>query len=480
MLRHKDSMLWLGMGLGKTIITLSALTSRMRANQVQKTLVFGPLRVIHSVWAKEARKWSHTKHLTFSVVHGDKETRLRRLFTPADIYLCNYENMNWLAAELDRYFLSQGKPLPFQMVVYDEVSKLKNSTTVRMQGGNRDRLDKHKKEHVIHITGWRKFVDQFDYRVGLTGTPAPNGYVDLHGQYLAVDGGVRLGEYITPYRDRFFTQDWNGWKYTPTVEGKKVIEQLVADVTINMESKDYLDLPEFIVTNLMVDLPPNARKCYDELEAELFTQLDSGDTIELYSKQTVGNKLLQLCNGQPYTDQSNEDGAYDILHSVKLEALESVLEEAAGEPVLCSYSFRSDSSRIMKHFKKYKPVDLTRVPASRTQAVIESWNRGEIRLLIGHPASMGHGIDELQQSGSIVVWFGINWSWELYNQMNCRLDRQGQTKVGKIIRILCRDTVDLAVADAIERKANDEQGLKSAMNRYRQGMLDNDLTLNFF
>jgi SNF2 family DNA or RNA helicase len=478
MLQHDDSMLWLGMGLGKTPVTLTTVVDRMRAGQVQKTLVFGPLRVIQAVWAREARKWSHTKHLRFSVVHGTKEKRSRALFADADIYLINYEAMNWLAEQLDHYYISQGKPLPFQMVVYDEVSKLKNSTTLRMAGGNRDRKDGRGETYKIEVTGWRKILPYFSYRTGLTGTPASNGYLDLHGQFLAVDGGERLGEYITHYKDSYFVSDYSGWKYTPTDLGKQWIEHKISDITVKMDSRDYLDLPDAQVTNLMVDLPASARKAYKEVEKNMFTQLDSGSEVEVFSRSSVSNKCLQFCNGSPYL--SSESPEFEAIHDAKLDALEDVLEEAGGSPVLCSYSFTADADRIMKKFKKYRPVNLTKTKSKDTESVINRWNNGEIKLLVGHPASMGHGVDGLQDSGHIVVWFGINWSLELYDQMNGRLDRQGQVHPVSIIRILCNDTVDLAVADAIERKTDDQEGLKRALQRYRDGHTTNDLEVNFF
>ena len=477
-LTHDDSMLWLGMGLGKTPITLTTIIDRMRAGQVKKVLIFGPLRVIQAVWSRESRKWEHTKHLRFSVVHGTREKRTRALFADADIYLINYENMNWLAETLDHYYTSQGKPLPFQMVVYDEVSKLKNSTALRMKGGKRDRKDKRGRVHEIKITGWRKFINQFQYRTGLTGTPASNGYIDLHGQFLAVDGGERLGEYITHYRDSYFMSDYNGWGYTPTELGKQWIEYKVSDITIKMDARDYLDLPDVKVTNMMVDLPEKARKAYKEIEKEMFTQLDSGREVEVFSRSSVSNKCLQFCNGSPYLISGSTE--YEAVHDAKLDALEEVLEEAAGSPVLCSYSFVADAERIMKRFKKYKPVNLTNTASKDTEKVINKWNRGGIKLLIGHPASMGHGIDGLQDSGHIVVWFGINWSLELYDQMNGRINRQGQSQPVSIIRILCNDTIDLAVADAIERKNDTQEGLKTALQRYREGITTNDLEVNFF
>jgi SNF2 family DNA or RNA helicase len=466
------------MGLGKTPVTLTTIVDRMRAGQVQKTLIFGPLRVIQAVWARESRKWSHTKHLRFSVIHGTKEKRSRALFADADIYLINYEGMNWLAEQLDHYYISQGKPLPFQMVVYDEVSKLKNSTTLRIAGGNRDRRDGRGETYKIKVTGWRKILSHFKYRTGLTGTPASNGYLDLHGQFLAVDGGERLGTHITHYKDSYFASDYNGWSYTPTTLGKQWIEFKISDITVKMDARDYLDLPDCQVTNLMVDLPDGARKAYKEIEKHLFTQLDSGREVEVFSKSSVSNKCLQFCNGSPYL--SSDSPEFEALHDAKLNALEDVLEEAGGSPVLCSYAFKADAERIMKKFKKYRPVNLTNTPSKDTEKVIDRWNRGEIQLLVGHPASMGHGVDGLQDAGHILVWFGLNWSLELYDQMCARINRQGQAHPVSIIRILCNDTVDLAVADAIERKSDTQEGLKAALQRYRDGHTTNDLETNFF
>jgi SNF2 family DNA or RNA helicase len=229
---------------------------------------------------------------------------------------------------------------------------------------------------------------------------------------------------------------------------------------------------------MMVDLPVKVRKAYQEIEKQMFTQLESGREVEVFSKSSISNKCLQFCNGSPYLSSNSSE--YEAVHDVKLDALEEVLEEAAGSPVLCSYTFKADAERIMKRFKKYKPINLTNTPSKDTEKVINKWNRGEIKLLIGHPASMGHGIDGLQEAGYIVVWFGINWSLELYDQMNGRINRQGQTQPVSIIRILCNDTIDLAVADAIERKTDDQEGLKAALQRYHDGITTNDLEVNFF
>jgi len=474
---HHQSMLWLGMGLGKTITTLTSIVDRMNAGQVKKTLIFGPVRVINSVWEPEAQKWDHTKHLTFSTIHGSPTKRSRAMFAEADVHLVNYENANWFCEQLLHYYIDQGKPLPYDMVVYDEISKFKNSTSKRMAGGYTDRTGKDGEEIRIKLHGWRKMIPHFTYRMGLTGTPAANGYEDLFGQFLVIDGGERLGEYVTHFKDSYFKSDYMGWGCEVTKIGKQFIEKKISDITLKMDAKDYLDLPDVKVTNMMVDLPVKARKVYDEMEANMFAALDNGDDLEVFSQSAVSNKCLQICNGAAYL--SAESDEWSKVHDAKLDALEEVLEEAGGAPVLCSYSFKADAERIMKKFKKYRPVNLTAEKASATAGILKKWKEGKIKLLVGHPASMGHGIDGLQDSGYIMVWFGMNWSLELYEQMNARLDRQGQTHPVSIIRILCNDTVDLAVADAIERKTDSQTGLKDALQRYRKGITTNALEVSF-
>jgi SNF2 family DNA or RNA helicase len=476
-LYKEHTMLWLQMGLGKTIISLTTIVDRMRAGQVKRTLIFGPLRVINSVWEAEAQKWTHTKHLTFSIVQGSYKQRLKLLFKKADITLINYENMNWLAEILCHFYLDKKREIPFQMIIYDEISKLKNSTALRMRGGTRDRQDATGKTYQIYIQGWRKLIDKFKFRIGLTGTPASNGYIDLHGQYLAVDNGERLGKYITHYRNSYFTVKYSGWGYDITNIGKKTIKFLISDVTKKMDAKDYLDIPDVQEIDVMLDLPKRIKTKYKLLEKEMFLAFDSGLEVELFNKATLSNKCLQFCNGSPYIDTITKK--WEKIHDIKLTALNDVLEEAAGSPVLCAYSFRSDAERIMQHFRQYKPVNLTNEPVKNIARIIQEWKQKKIKLMIGHPASMGHGIDGLQESGSIIVWFGLNWSYELYEQMNGRLVRQGQQKPVTITRLLCKDTADLAVAQAINRKSTDQKDLKSAMDAYRKGVIKSNLKISF-
>lgn len=481
-LTHPDSMLWLGTGLGKTACALTAVVDRQRADLLRGTLILGPLRVVQSVWRKEARKWTHLQHLRFSLIHGDKMTRRRAMFARADVHLINYENLSWFAGELDHYFLSRGEPIPWNMVVYDEVTKLKNSTSVRMNGGKRDITNPRTgAETTITKIGWRKFIDQFDYRIGLTGTPASNGYLDLHGQFLAVDGGKRLGPRKTAYRENYFAQDWNGWGYRVTDVGRQQIESRIHDITLKMDTKDYRnDIPDAVTSDIMVTLPPKAMKVYKDMEKDMFAELEENREIEVFNGAAAAMKCLQIANSAIYTPERLPDDAEHTasplgrkewvkVHDAKLDALEDVIEEAGGNPVLVSYAFKSDAARIMERFKKLNPVNLTAEPASRTEAIIQRWQQGSIQLMIAHPASAGHGIDGLQDTGNIVVWFGLTYSLELYDQMNARLDRTGQKRPVSIVRILAEGTIDLAVAGALRAKATDEASLKSAIDAYRRG-----------
>ena len=507
---HDVSMLWMGCGMGKTIVTLSTIEHRMRAGQIRKVLVFAPLRVCHAVWRRESRKWEHTQHLRFSVVGWPSERkRLRHLFADADIYLCNYENMGWLSNTLQHYFIDQGKPFPFDMVVYDEITRVKDSTSQRVAGGRR----RKKKEQIvvydkrftvddyldagwsleqlveddlchvtpaeyIRITGWRQMIPYIRYTTGLTGTPAPNGYLDLHGQYLVIDGGERLGQYVTHYKDNYFTQDYDGWSYIPSETGKRIIEERIADITIKMDA-DPGSMPPLFVNNMMVDLPDSVMDRYREVEQEMYTRLDDGTEIQLFNRASVSNKCLQFCNGAAY--RAPNEPEWTAVHDEKLQALDSIIEEAGGRTVLVGYSFKFDAERIMERYKKLKPVNLTKTKVEKFEDVLELGNQGRIRLMVGHPASLGHGVDGLNEFCQTIVWFGCPWSLELYVQMIGRIaaGERFQNPV-TMHRILAAGTLDIAVVDALLRKDTDERGLKQAITRYRAGLLDPDGTPSFW
>lgn len=534
---NPDSMLWLDMGLGKTVITLTTIDYRMRQNEISKALIFGPLRVVHTVWENESRKWEHLKHLRFQIIHGSESKKEQRLFNnDVDIHLINYENMAWLASTLDRYFLSQKKKLPWQMVVYDEVTKIKKSNTVRMSGGKKrlkksrqvnmhssdgvfvlndhgfykrdsivfndsvELLTKDKEYFVKHVTkdrfslhhnlksppipipsiryegkltvrkakmlkGWNSVLKEFSYRTGLTGTPAPNGYGDLHGQYLAVDGGKRLGWFFNQFSQNYLTSNFNGFGHRVTKIGMELIKKQIKDITVEMSASDYLQLPGSIVNDIIVELPPKIRESYDMLEKELFVELDNQTGIEVFNAVSLTNKCLQFSNGSPYL-RSNKPEWYP-LHDVKLNALESVLEEAYGSPVLVAYLFKPDAQRIMVKFKRFSPVNITETPAKDLGRVIKNITEGKHLLVVGHPASMSHGIDGLQNVIHIGVWFGLNWNLEFYQQFMGRYIRQGQKKTTITHRIMCNNTMDEAVRISLENKSTSQEDLKKALGQYR-------------
>lgn len=443
---HPYSMLWMEMGLGKTIVTLTSMAHLTECGYLKGVLVLAPIRVCRLVWRQEAAEWEHTKHLTFSMVMGTKDQRTRALLKEADVYLCNYDNLGWLAETLHQYFISRGKPLPFNGVVYDEITKTKNSTTNR-------------------VKSLRKILDHFNWRTGLTGTPASNGYKDLHGQYLVVDGGERLGTSKTAFRTRFYRKD-GPYKEVPYADTEETIKHLIGDITLEMSAADYLTMPDLVVNDVMVELTPELRKQYNDMERDFFIQLDSGSEKEMFNAASLTNSCLQFSNGAMYPVAGMP--LWEPIHELKLDALEDIIEESNGQPVLCAYSYRSDAERIMSRFAELQPINLTdcKSEAALTTAM-HRWQNGNCQLMIFHPASAGHGIDGLQKTGNTIVWFGLNWSLDLYDQANARLHRQGQGKPVVCHRILTIDTLDQAQALALNDKANTQQSLKNAIKSYR-------------
>lgn len=445
--RLPHSMLWMSMGLGKTVVTLSSILYLTQIGFLRGVLVIAPIRVAQTVWDQEALKWSHTKDIKFSKVLGTKDQRIRGLLKKADVYLINYENLRWLSEVLHTYFISKKKSIPFNGIVFDEVTKCKDTTTER-------------------VKSFMKIINYFEWSTGLTGTPAPNGYKDLHGQYLVLDKGQRLGRYKTAYEAKFFHKV-GPYKIVPYHDTTERIKSLIGDITLEMSAKDYNPLPDFIVNDIALNLPNTLRKQYDELEKELFVRLDSGVDVEVFNAAALSNKLLQFCNGFIYPTP----GIYqwERIHDIKLNALEDILEEASGQPVLCSYSYRADAERIMLKFKDLRPINLTDCKSEKS--VVEAMNRwksGDCPLMVGHPASMGHGIDGLQDNGHIIVWFGLNWSLDLYEQFNARICRQGQPMPVVCHRLLINDTLDQAQSLAIKDKGTAQETLRDAIKEYRK------------
>lgn len=448
------SALWLDMGLGKTVITLTSIAHLLNTGFLRGVLVVAPIRVIRMVWRQEAVKWDHTKHLKFSMVAGTRDQRIRALLQKADVYLLNYENLKWLAETLQTYFIKKDRQIPFNGIVWDELSKMKNSMTHRVQA-----VVGHPNAKGPHL------LDQFDWRTGLTGTPASNGYVDLHGQFLVLDGGYRLGRSKTAFTNRFYF-DNGPYKKKAFDDTEDTIHALIGDMTLEMSAADYNPLPDMIVNDVNVELPAKARAVYDRLENEYFATLDNGTDIEVFNAASLTNKLLQASNGAMYPIPGLP--MWEALHDAKLDALEDIVEEAAGSPILCSYAYRSDAERIMERFKKLRPINLTdcKTEASLNNAMAR-WKGGDCPLMIGHPASMGHGIDGLQDHGHTLVWFGLNWSLDLYDQFNARVRRQGQGAPVICHRILSLGTMDQAQMAALDDKATTQAGLRKAIKEYR-------------
>ena len=440
------SALWLDMGLGKTVITLTSIAYLIRSGQLNAVIVVAPIRVARLVWRQEALKWSHTSHLRFSMVMGSKDQRVRALLQPADVYLVNYENLRWLNDTINVYFRKKGKPLPIDGIAFDEVSLCKNSGTER-------------------VKSLMKSFPHFKWRTGLTGTPAGEGYKDLHGQYLVLDGGARLGTSKVKFMTDFYRSE--GYKQVPYPDTADRIKQLIADMTMEMTAAEHNPLPDLVVNDIEVDLPAKVREKYDMLERELFVKLDSGESIEVINKVGLLPKLFQFSNGAVYLAPG--EPAYEDIHDAKIEALEDIIEESAGSPILCAYSFRSDAERIMKRFAHIDPINLTSCKTERSLLdAMTRWKSGNCRLMIGHPASMGHGIDGLQDAGNILVWFGLTWSHSQLCQFNARLSRQGQNKPVICHRIICRDTADYLQLAMLTDKGETQDDLRAALSKYRK------------
>ena len=409
-------------------------------------VIVAPIRVIRLVWRQEALKWTHTKHLTFSLLTGTKDQRTRALLRPANIFLVNYENLGWLAETLATYFISKNRPLPFNGLVWDEISKCKNSNTQR-------------------VKATKKILPHFVWTTGLTGTPASNGYKDLHGQYLVVDKGLRLGTSKTAFRQRFYRKE-GPHREVPFDGAEDEIKQLIGDITLEMSAADYNPLPDMVVNDVSIELPENLRALYNRMEKELFIQLDSGKEVEMFNQAALTNKCLQFSNGAMYPVAGMP--LWEPIHDLKLEALEEIIDEAQGQQVLCAYAYRSDAERIMERFKALRPVNLTECKSEAAlQNAMARWASGDCLLLIGHPASMGHGIDGLQKRGHIIVWYGLNWSLDLYDQMNARIRRQGQGAPVICHRLMVLETLDQAQAMALDEKAQTQAGLRNAVKQYR-------------
>jgi len=420
--------LFLDMGLGKTVSTLTAVDQLLYDYfDVEKVLVIAPLRVAQKTWPDEIRKWDHLKHLRISRILGTEKQRLGALQAKADIWIINRENVEWL---VDLY----GKNWPFDMVVIDELSSFKSSKAKRFRA-------------------LRKVRPMIKRIVGLTGTPAPNGLIDLWPQVYLLDQGERLGKTVTGYRNRYFEPGKRNrtviFTWDPKPGAEEAIYSKLEDLCVSMSAEDWLQMPERIDREVMVQIPEAVRAQYDQLERDLLLPFAGGD-ITADTMAILSNKLLQMANGAVY----DENGATREIHQAKIEALDDILEAANGQPVLVFYNYQHDRDRLLKHIPAARVLD--------TEDDIEKWNQGKIPVMLAHPASAGHGLN-LQAGGNIIVWFGLTWSLELYQQANARLYRQGQDKSVIIHHLVAEETIDGDVMAALAGKDVSQKALLEAV-----------------
>lgn len=430
--------IWAGMGTGKSASTLTALDALDLIEVVYPALVIAPLRVAASVWPDEIGKWDHLRHLRVSPIVGNVHERIQALRQPAEIYTINYENLPWLVEHL-------GKAWRFPTVVADESTKLKG---FRLRQGTQ-------RAQALGSVAHAK-VERF---IELTGTPAPNGLGCLWGQIHFLDKGARLGRTHSAFTDRWFRLKYDGYGLEPLAHAQGEIQARLADLCLTITAADYFDLPPLIENEIKVDLPPAARRIYRDMEQAMFAQI-GGHDVEAFNAAAKTNKCLQLANGAAYVD---DRGTWKEVHDAKLSALEDIVEEAAGAPVLVAYQFRSDLARILKKFGK-----AARHLDSDPQT-LRDWNAGRIPLLVAHPASAGHGLN-LQEGGHILAYFSSGWNLEEDQQILERIGptRQAQSGLNRAVhvhRIVARDTVDELVAVRRQSKADVQQILLDYMKR---------------
>ena len=426
-LSHKEAAIFLDCGLGKTVVTLTALEELLHDFfEIGKVLVIAPLRVARDTWPSEIAKWEHTKNIRASVVMGSAKERTAALLKHAEVYIINRENVKWLIEE-------SNMPMDFDMIVIDELSSFKSYQAKRFRA----------------LMKLRPSVKRI---VGLTGTPSANGLMDLWAEFRLLDMGKRLGRFISHYRDAYFLPNKRNqqmvFSYKPREGAEDAIYRRIGDITISMRAREYLKMPNLVSNIVHVALDERERKLYDDMKRDMVIAVENKE-IDAVSAAALSNKLLQMANGAVYA----ENGKVVRLHNRKLDALEDLAESANGKPVLVAYWYKHDLERI----KSRLPVQ-----ELRSRENIEAWNAGRILLGVIHPASAGHGLN-LQFGGSILVWFGLTWSLELYQQTNARLYRQGQKDTVVIHHIVAVGTIDEKVMQALERKDKTQTALIDAV-----------------
>lgn len=426
-LSHPVAAIFLEMGLGKSVITLTAIYDlTLDSFLIRKVLVIAPLRVARDTWPAEIEKWDHLKGLTYSVAIGCEAQRKAALLQKAQVYIINRENVDWLVNE-------SGIPFDYDMVVIDELSSFKSHTSKRFRA----------------LRKVRPLVKRI---VGLTGTPSSNGLLDLWAEIGILDMGKRLGRYVSHFRNAYFVPDKRNqqiiFSYKPKPGAEEDIYRLISDITISMKNTDYLKLPELVMNEVPAYLSDDESKHYERMKSDMVLSL-KGKEIDAVNAAALSNKLLQMANGAVY----DENGGVVRIHDRKLDALEDIIEAANGKPVLVAYWYKHDLERIVERFHA------CRLDSAES---IKRWNDGEISLGVIHPASAGHGLN-LQYGGCCLVWFGLTWSLELYQQTNARLWRQGQKDTVIIHHIITKDTIDENVMQTLRRKDKTQTALIDAV-----------------
>ena len=460
---HPFCGVFLDMGLGKTVSTLTAINYLMNDYcEINSVLVIAPKRVAESVWQEEEEKWAHLRHLRFSKIIGTPKQRIAAVMeTKADVYIISRDNVAWLCA------LYGGSKLPFDMVVVDELSSFKSYKSVRFKA----------------LRGARPYLKRL---VGLTGTPAPNGLIDLWPQIYLMDRGDRLEKTISRYREKYFRPgQTNGhvvYSYNLMSDSEQLIHKKIEDICISMKADDYLEMPMRTDNYIKLRMPDDIKKQYDDFEKnKILDLLNTVETVEeededgnvtlvqkpvevnVVNAAALSNKLLQFANGAVY----DEDKNVFPIHNIKLDALKEIVENSNGQSILVAWTYQFDKNRILEYLKSYKPREL------KTNKDIEDWNAGRIQVMLAHPASAGHGLN-LQAGGNIIVWFGQTWSLELYQQFNARLYRQGQQKGVIIHHLIMKGTHDEDVIQALKAKNKKQNALmdsiKAKIDKYKKFM----------
>ncbi len=418
------SALFLDMGLGKTVSTLTAIEDLMYDSfDVSKVLVIAPLRVCNTVWKQESQKWEHTKGLTFSNLSGGKANMVKGLQRSADVYLINRENVKALITHL-------GKKWNFDMVVIDESSSFKSHASQRFKA-------------------LKKVLPLISRVVLLTGTPASNGYHDLWSQFFLLDGGYRLGRTITFFRTRYFDRDFMGYNYVLRGGAVKEIQDQLQDLVLSMSAEDYLELPDFVPSVLGNKLEGELLRKYLKFEQSMLLAVNKDDNITAMSAASLTNKLLQFCSGNMY----DENKVVHHVHNLKIDTLKEIIEENPNDNILVAYNYKHELEALTSNFPDAVVLD-------KKGEAVTAWNKGEIKLLLAHPASAGHGLN-LQDGGSLIVWYGFTWSLELYQQFNARLHRQGQTEIVRAMHIAVGDIEEKLMVALAQKDITQAELLRS-------------------